>query len=154
MCLNGSDSFQSPGGIKRFQDMGYRIVIVTNQPGIGIGYFSKEDFYRVNRAMLTGFSKAGILVDKIYFCPHSKSEKCECRKPGQALIRRAQDELNLDLANSVHDRRQNRPIWKRASGPDMQHDSRQDGIQRGGRRVRRQAGHCGGRSPRRGKKSS
>lgn len=87
-------------GIKRFQDMGFRIVLVTNQPGIGIGYFSKEDFYRVNRIMLTGFSKSGILVDKIYFCPHSKSEKCECRKPGQALIRRAQDEMNIDMTNS------------------------------------------------------
>jgi rfaE bifunctional protein nucleotidyltransferase chain/domain len=87
-------------GIKRFQDMGFRIVIVTNQPGIGLGYFSKEDFFKVNKAMLSGFSKAGIMVDKIYFCPHSKSEGCDCRKPGQALIRRAQDELNIDLEQS------------------------------------------------------
>jgi len=87
-------------GIKKFQDMGFRIVVVTNQPGIGMGYFSKEDFYRVNRSMLAGFSRAGILVDKIYFCPHSKSEKCECRKPGQALIQRAMDELNIDVTNS------------------------------------------------------
>jgi rfaE bifunctional protein nucleotidyltransferase chain/domain len=87
-------------GIKTFQDMGFRVVVITNQPGIGIGYFSKEDFYRVNRAMLSGFSKAGILVDKIYFCPHSKSEGCDCRKPGLALIRRAQGELNIDLEQS------------------------------------------------------
>ncbi len=87
-------------GIKRFQDMGFRIVIVTNQPGIGLGYFSKEDFFKVNKAMLSGFSKARIMVDKIYFCPHSKSEGCDCRKPGQALIRRAQDELNVDLEQS------------------------------------------------------
>jgi rfaE bifunctional protein nucleotidyltransferase chain/domain len=87
-------------GVKRFQDMGYRIVLVTNQPGIGIGYYSKEDFYRVNREMMKSFSKTGILVDKIYFCPHSKSEKCECRKPGLALIRRAEEELNLDLSGS------------------------------------------------------
>jgi histidinol phosphatase-like enzyme len=40
-------------------------------------------------------------VDKIYFCPHSKSEKCDCRKPGQALIDRAREELNLDLSRSV-----------------------------------------------------
>jgi D-glycero-beta-D-manno-heptose 1-phosphate adenylyltransferase len=87
-------------GIKQFQDMGFRIVIVTNQPGIGMGYFSKEDFFRVNKAMLAGLSKAGILVDKIYFCPHSKAEKCDCRKPGQALIRRAKEELHIDLAQS------------------------------------------------------
>jgi rfaE bifunctional protein nucleotidyltransferase chain/domain len=88
-------------GVKRFQDMGYRIVILTNQPGIGIGYYSKEDFYRVNRTLLKSFSEKGILVDKIYFCPHSKSEKCACRKPEQALIQRARRELNLDLSRSV-----------------------------------------------------
>lgn len=88
-------------GLKKFQDMGYRIVIVTNQPGIGLGYYTKEDFYRVNHVMLTTFSQEGILVDKIYYCPHSKSEGCGCRKPGQDLIIRAQSELNLDLANSI-----------------------------------------------------
>ena len=51
--------------------------------------------------MLGQFSKAGILVDKIYFCPHSKAENCDCRKPGQALIERARVELNLDLSHSV-----------------------------------------------------
>ncbi|MBN1895024.1 HAD-IIIA family hydrolase [bacterium] len=88
-------------GIKKFQDMGYRIVIISNQPGIGMGYYSKQDFYRINREILKSLSSAGILVDKIYFCPHSKSEKCECRKPGQALVQRAKEELNLDLSRSV-----------------------------------------------------
>jgi D-glycero-D-manno-heptose 1,7-bisphosphate phosphatase len=87
-------------GIKKFSDMGYRIVIVSNQPGIGMGYFSEEDFYKVNREMLGHFSKENILVDKIYFCPHSKSEKCSCRKPEQALIKRAKEELNIDIQNS------------------------------------------------------
>ena len=87
-------------GVKKLFDSGYRIIIMTNQPGIGIGYFTEEDFYHVNRAMLRGFSNAGILVDKIYYCPHSKSVSCECRKPGQALIKRAEKEMNLDMANS------------------------------------------------------
>jgi rfaE bifunctional protein nucleotidyltransferase chain/domain len=88
-------------GMRRFQDMGYRIVLITNQPGIGIGYYSKEDFYRVNRILLKSFAEKGILVDKIYFCPHSKSEKCGCRKPEQALVERAKKELNLDLSQSI-----------------------------------------------------
>lgn len=88
-------------GIRKFQDMGYRIVVITNQPGIGMGYYSKEDFYAVNREMLKQLSAAGILVDKIYFCPHSKSDLCECRKPGLALVRRAEADLNLDLSRSV-----------------------------------------------------
>jgi D-glycero-D-manno-heptose 1,7-bisphosphate phosphatase len=87
-------------GLKKFQNLGYRIVIVTNQPGIGIGYYPEEDFYRVNRRMLELFSREEILIDKIYFCPHSKSEKCSCRKPNLALIKRAENELNIDLGNS------------------------------------------------------
>lgn len=88
-------------GIKQFQNMGYRLIILTNQPGIGLGYYTKEDFYRVNKAMFKEFSKHGILIDKIYFCPHSKAENCSCRKPGQALIQRAQKELMLDLSRSI-----------------------------------------------------
>jgi len=45
-------------------------------------------------------SQAGIMLDKIYFCPHSKAENCPCRKPELGLILRAQEELNLDLSNS------------------------------------------------------
>lgn len=87
-------------GMKKFRDMGYKLVIVTNQGGIGLGYFSKNDFYRVNKKMLTEVSKAGILIDKIYFCPHSLAENCPCRKPKTGLVMRAKEELNLDLKNS------------------------------------------------------
>ncbi|MFZ5518894.1 MAG: HAD-IIIA family hydrolase [Candidatus Zhuqueibacterota bacterium] len=87
-------------GMKKMQDMGYRLVIVTNQAGIGMGYFSKDDFYRVNLKMMKLVSAAGIRFDKIYFCPHSKSENCPCRKPEIGLILRAQEELNIDLSHS------------------------------------------------------
>ena len=63
-----------------------------------MGYFTKEDFYRGNKEMLKQLSAAGIMVDKIYFCPHSKSEKCNCRKPEQELVQRAVSELGLDLS--------------------------------------------------------
>jgi D-glycero-D-manno-heptose 1,7-bisphosphate phosphatase len=86
--------------VKQLHDSGFRIVIITNQPGIGFGYYSKEDFYRVNKRMLSEFSRVGILIDKIYFCPHTKAEQCDCRKPNQALIERAKEELNLDLSHS------------------------------------------------------
>ena len=88
-------------GLKKFQDMGYKIIIITNQGGIGLGYYTKEDFYKVNSVMLKAFSKAGIVVDKIYFCPHSLSENCECRKPELGLIRLAEEQLNIDLSNSI-----------------------------------------------------
>ncbi|MFO7889617.1 MAG: HAD-IIIA family hydrolase [bacterium] len=87
-------------GIKMIYGAGYKIIVVSNQPGIGLGYFSKEDFFKVNKKMLKELSESGILIDKIYFCPHSKSEKCDCRKPGQKLIKLATRELNLDLSQS------------------------------------------------------
>jgi D-glycero-D-manno-heptose 1,7-bisphosphate phosphatase len=88
-------------GMRRFQDMGYRIVIVTTQAGIGLGYFTKEDFYKVNRAMFRALKPHGVTIDRIYFCPHAVTEKCQCRKPETGLIERAQKDLNLDLSHSV-----------------------------------------------------
>lgn len=87
-------------GLKKMQDMGYRLVVVTNQGGIGLGYFTKEDFYQVNKKMLKEISKAGITIDKIYFCPHGKGESCPCRKPEIGLILRAKKDLNIDLSHS------------------------------------------------------
>ena len=51
--------------------------------------------------MLGLFSEAGILIDKIYFCPHSKADQCDCRKPGQLLVDRAVEALNIDVKRSV-----------------------------------------------------
>jgi len=86
--------------LRKLQDLGYRIVIVTNQPGIGLGYFSHEDFFAVNREMMRQAAAAGCGIDKIYFCPHSKAEKCACRKPEPFFLRRAKKELFVDVANS------------------------------------------------------
>jgi D-glycero-D-manno-heptose 1,7-bisphosphate phosphatase len=87
-------------GLKLLQDRGYRLVIITNQPGIGLGYFTLEDFFRVNKTLLKGVNGAGINIDKIYFCPHSQSDGCGCRKPAPGLVERAVRELNIDLEQS------------------------------------------------------
>ena len=82
-------------GMKRLQEAGFRIVIVTNQPGIGLGLFTKEDFFRVNRELLKQASAAGVSIDRIYFSPYSKSDNSACRKPGTALVERAIADLNI-----------------------------------------------------------
>lgn len=86
--------------LKQLQDLGYRIVVVTNQPGIGLGYFSREDFFAVNREMMRQASRAGLAIDRIYFCQHSKADGCDCRKPATRFLVRAEHDLNVDLANS------------------------------------------------------
>lgn len=85
-------------GMKRMKELGYRLIIVTNQQGIGLGYFPEEDFFQVNSAMFRQLSPHGIVVSKIYFCPHSEAEDCECRKPKIGLLKRAEKDLGLDLS--------------------------------------------------------
>ena len=87
-------------GMKLLQENGYRLVIITNQPGIGLGYFTKEDLFRVNHAMLKGCGAAGVMIDKIYFSPYSQADGTPCRKPGTALVERAVSELHIDLPAS------------------------------------------------------
>lgn len=86
--------------LKKMRELGYRIIVVTNQPGIGLGYFTKEDFFAVNREMLKQATAAGCSIDRIYFCPHSKSDDCSCRKPSPFLLERAARESNIDLSAS------------------------------------------------------
>ncbi len=88
-------------GIKLLRQHGYRIVIVTNQPGIGLGYFTKEDFYRVNRKMMLLAREAGVVFDKILYCPHSDAENCSCRKPSTGMVERGIRELNIIRERSV-----------------------------------------------------
>lgn len=83
-----------------FKKSGVRIAIVTNQAGIGLGYFTKEDFFRVNKVLLTEASKAGIIIDRIYYCPHGAGDDCRCRKPKPGMIERGIRELNADLKRS------------------------------------------------------
>jgi len=86
--------------VRNLRRAGLRLVVVTNQPGIGIGYFSKDDFFRVNKALLTAAARAGVLFDRIFYCPHSKGDECGCRKPATGMIERAVEELNIDLPQS------------------------------------------------------
>lgn len=88
-------------GLLQFQKAGYFIVIVTNQGGINLGYYTKEDFYRVNLKMLKILGGAGIGIDKIYFCPHTIKERCSCRKPDIGMILRAQEELPIIMNKSL-----------------------------------------------------
>ncbi len=76
-------------GLLRLQQAGFLLVMVTNQQGIGLGYFAIEDFFEVNLALFRQLSAHGIKIDRVYFCPHSMAEDCLCRKPGTALFERA-----------------------------------------------------------------
>jgi histidinol-phosphate phosphatase family protein len=80
-------------GLRILREAGFLLIVTTNQPGIGLGYFSREDLYRLNSKMMGLLTKGGVKLDKIYFCPHSEAEDCSCRKPKMGMIERACREL-------------------------------------------------------------
>lgn len=86
--------------MRRIKAKGFRLVVVTNQPGIGIGYFTREQFFEVNREFLRACDKAGIGIDRVYYCPHNKADNCDCRKPKTGMLTRAAKDLNLDISKS------------------------------------------------------
>ena len=86
--------------IKIFRDMGYKVVIVSNQSGIGRGILTKEIVDKINEFILNQLRKEGLDVDGIYYCPHSPDDNCDCRKPNLEMVNRASSKLNLSLKNS------------------------------------------------------
>ena len=59
---------------KAFTDAGYKIVVVTNQSGIGRGYYSEQDFYNLTEWMKGEFLRHGVTILDVYFCPHHPSK--------------------------------------------------------------------------------
>jgi histidinol-phosphate phosphatase family protein len=80
-------------GLLKLQAAGLLLALVTNQQGIGLGYYTVQDFIAVNKRLLGELGARGIRISKIYFCPHSLAEQCSCRKPATGMIIRAMREL-------------------------------------------------------------
>ena len=100
-----------PGVIEAMRalcDAGYALVIVTNQSGIGRGFYTEEDFQVLTERMCNELSRHGVSIAGVYFCPHLPEaalpqyrKTCDCRKPKPGLIHRALEELDIDLTRSV-----------------------------------------------------
>jgi histidinol-phosphate phosphatase family protein len=82
-------------GLIRLQEAGLRLAIVTNQQGIGLGYYTIQDFIAVNRKLFRELGGHGIRIARVYFCPHSLDEQCSCRKPGSSMITRAMRDFGM-----------------------------------------------------------
>mgnify|MGYP000157837425 FL=1 len=80
--------------------MGYEIVIITNQSGIGRGYYSENDFTNLTNWMINEFKKNNVNILKIYYCPHTPDENCNCRKPKIGMIQQSLNDFDIDLENS------------------------------------------------------
>ncbi|HSF16259.1 MAG TPA: HAD family hydrolase [Vicinamibacteria bacterium] len=86
--------------IRAVREEGYLAIVVTNQSGIARGLFDENLMHAIHDEFRTMLKKGGAELDGIYFCPHAPWEDCECRKPKSGMLRRAADDLGVDLARS------------------------------------------------------
>ncbi len=86
--------------LKYLQQKGYKLFIITNQSGIGRGYYTQEDFDKLTSWMLQEFEKNGIEILQVELCPHTPDAKCSCRKPLTGMIDNILENFNIDLEKS------------------------------------------------------
>lgn len=86
--------------IRELTEGGYRIIVVTNQSGIGRGLYSEEDLADIHSRMVAEIRKSGGTIDAVYYCPHHPDAGCECRKPKPGMLMRAAREHNIELENA------------------------------------------------------
>jgi D-glycero-D-manno-heptose 1,7-bisphosphate phosphatase len=84
-------------GLKKLQDAGFRLVIVTQQSGIGRGYYTRADFQKLMDWMSDQFGQSDVEIEGVYLCPHHPNDNCECRKPRTGMFLQAGKELNIPL---------------------------------------------------------
>ena len=90
----------SAEAVRSLRAAGFKVVLITNQAGIGRGYFTLAHLKRVNAKLQADLKKGGTRLDGVYFCPHAPDAGCECRKPGTKMVRDAAKDLKLDLSRS------------------------------------------------------
>jgi histidinol-phosphate phosphatase family protein len=86
--------------LRLLREAEWRVIVVSNQAGIGRGEMSSEDLDRVHARMVTDALRANGRIDAIYHCPHDWDEGCDCRKPKPGMLLRAQREHHLDLTRT------------------------------------------------------
>lgn len=86
--------------LKLFQSKGYLLFVVTNQSGIGRGYYTEEAFTTLTTWMIQAFKQQGITIHAVEHCPHTPADKCHCRKPKTGMIDKLLQHYPIDLQNS------------------------------------------------------
>ena len=86
--------------LRKLQDGGFRLFIVSNQSGVGRGYFTLADVENVNRHLGSELARDGVRFEKMYIAPEAPDQPSRGRKPSPQLLFDARDEFGLDLSQS------------------------------------------------------
>ena len=92
---------QALAALARLKNSPFKIVIITNQAGIGHGLIRLQAAAEINRRLIEEIERAGGRIDGLYLCPHRPDEGCSCRKPKPGMILQAAEELDIDLQRSI-----------------------------------------------------
>jgi D-glycero-D-manno-heptose 1,7-bisphosphate phosphatase len=87
-------------GLQRLRQLGLGLVVITNQSGIGRGYFDQAALDAVHARLRQLLQDGGVHLDGIYVCPHGPEDGCACRKPATGLVRQAAAELGFEPAEA------------------------------------------------------
>jgi rfaE bifunctional protein nucleotidyltransferase chain/domain len=88
-------------GLQELQAAGFALAIVTNQQGIGLGYTTRQEMIAVNQRLFHALAPFKVLISRVYYCPHTAAERCDCRKPGTAMLRRAMEDFGVPAERTV-----------------------------------------------------
>lgn len=83
---------------QKAQEKGYLIIVITNQSGIARGYYTDEDFYKLNQYMIKIFAANGVKITDVFYCPELSGNR---RKPECGMFLEAQAKYNIDMEKSV-----------------------------------------------------
>tara|TARA_B110000008_G_scaffold279993_1_gene330423 strand:+ start:29850 stop:30377 length:528 start_codon:yes stop_codon:yes gene_type:complete len=102
--LHKIDDFEFISGVfdacSYFTNLGYKIIIITNQSGISRGYFSIKDFDILTKWMIKQFKSMEIEILDVFYCPHGPNDRCKCRKPMPGMLLEAQKKYRINMDSS------------------------------------------------------
>lgn len=84
--------------LKSLNKNGIKVILISNQAGVGKGHFSRNELDAVTGKMIKEVRRAGGEIEAVYYCTHKKEDNCDCRKPNPGLIEKAVEKFDIDPA--------------------------------------------------------